>query len=168
MWGGCEKVDIGTTSDEPTDDGTFEVSKDTVVWRPGERDGSHRAPFLASDLSVGSLGLYVKSNGIELADCWVEGYIVGYVAGTNYKQTVFDIGNVESNIVLADNSNETSFQYVVPVQLVSNTPYASVRRALNLSDNAWNLGRKVMVRGNIAAYMSTTGVKNAAEYVFED
>lgn len=51
---------------------------------------------------------------------------------------------------------------VIPIQL----PAGDVRTALNLKDNTTNIGKEVLVYGNIATYCGVTGIKNTSEYEF--
>lgn len=162
----CEKADIvdevGTKDekDQPT------TANDTIAHPQGVRDGSEAYPFLASDLSTGSMGQYILANETEQADCWVVGYIVGYIKGTAYANTIFGTGDVESNIVIASIPDETDPYNIVPIQLSTGSTYAPTRSALNLSLHPENLFRKVAVFGKICPYMRTAGMKNTRNYKF--
>ncbi len=164
---GCEKAGVADDDGPAPSDVTLVVA-DTVVRHSGERYGSAASPYTVGDLAVGSLGLYVRSTGVELDGKWVVGYVVGYVQGTNFSNVVFDAGGVESNIVLADDPDEDDPERTVPVQLATASSYVEVRQALNLCYNPWVLGRRVAVKGRICSYMSTIGMKNTIDYIYED
>lgn len=105
-----------------------------------------------------------------LQDCWVEGYIVGAVDGASMKKTVFGVsGVVESNIVLASSPYEKMYSRCMPVQL-SNSGMAQkiVRSELNLALNPENLGMYVKVRGTMAKYFGTLGMKDVVDGLFLD
>ena len=164
---GCEKADVAG-EEEPAPSVPSVVVPDTVVRHSGERDGSADAPFTAGDLAAGSLGLYVRDADVELDGKWVVGYVVGYVGGTNIRDVVFEAGEVESNIVLADSPEETRAEHTVPVQLLTASSYVATRKALNLCDNPWLLGCRVAVKGRVCHYMSTVGMKNTINYRYEE
>lgn len=152
------------------------VSADSVIHNPtdtiapiqpeGVRNGSEDYPFLACDISTGSLGLYLRDNNMERSNSWVEGYIVGYINGTAVSKSVFDAGEKETNIIIADNADEADFNKVVPVQLSTGNTYIDTRMALNLHAHPENLHRRVKVKGKICQYMSTLGIKNTGKYKF--
>ena len=88
---------------------------------------------------------------------WVTGYIVGSKPSSGY-----DFVNVETwqatNIVLADNIDETGDTKVIFVELgAASTTY---RTYLNLVDNPEVLHRKVLLKGNLLAYQSRAGLRN--------
>ena len=85
--------------------------------------------------------------------------VQGYIVGT---QGVFEGNFVNTNLVLADNPNERDASKLLPVQL----PSGAVRAALNLVDNPENLGKLVRIEGNLAAYFSKPGLRDAKAYEF--
>ena len=162
----CEKADItGETDSEPDKDSTI-VKNDTIPHPEGLRDGSEEYPFMAGDLATGSVGQYILANDAEQGDCRVVGYIVGYVEGTSIGMAVFGSGDIESNIIIADNPYEDDPFNTVPVQLSTGSTYAKVRNDLNLYQHPENLGRKVVVTGKITTYMKWAGMKNTKDYRF--
>lgn len=102
----------------------------------------------------------------------VSGHIVGYCSGTTMsaKSVRFSAeGAKESNIVIADNVEEQSWQNCVAVSLAkANKSQAYTREMLNLVTNPNNLGRQVIVWGNIKRYMGKIGVKEVYGYQFID
>ena len=111
--------------------------------------GSYDAPYsVAAAVEAGSgSGVYVKA------------YIVGYVEGQVLAEGAHftaDGCNVKTNLLIADSSSETNVANCIPVQL----PSGNVRTGLNLQDNPGNLGKQVLLYGNIEKYFGTTGVKS--------
>ncbi len=94
----------------------------------------------------------------------VRGYIVGFVAGRSLSNTVFSTeGAVASNIVIADNNNETDFNRCAAVQLLNNT---DERYSLNLADNPHLLGSRVILLGIKQKYYYKPGIKPLYDYEF--
>ena len=98
---------------------------------------------------------------------WVEGYIVGSKPSTG-----FDFVNPETwqntNIVLADDIDETSDGNVIFVELTS----AAQRNAIGLvgstgQDYNDRLHRIVLIKGSLLAYQSRAGLRNITNYSFK-
>lgn len=96
----------------------------------------------------------------------VKGYIVGwYNNHKNAKQVEFgaedtaDTTVIASNIVIADNKEETDAAKTVCVQL----PKGEIREALNLAAHKDNLGATVIVKGRLAQYNAMAGVREISE-----
>ncbi len=95
---------------------------------------------------------------------WVKGYIVGYIplaSSDNESYTISDVvfatdGAATSNIVIADDADETDINSCMAVQL----PSGDVRSALNLSDHPENIGQAVFLYGTMERYYGASGVKN--------
>jgi predicted extracellular nuclease len=100
-------------------------------------------------------------------DIPVEGYIVGVVKGGSGASISYQFEGpftVNTNLALADSPNETDKTKILPVQLPSN----AVRTDLNLKDHPDLVGKKVQITGDLAAYFSVPGHKNADSYQFVD
>lgn len=123
-----------------------------------EGDGSDSNPFTVAD--VIAIDPSETTSNEEYPDkYWVKGYIAGFINSSN--AFVFDTTDaVASNIFLAPTADCTDKSLCVPVQL----PTGDVRTALNLLDNASNLGKEVYVYGNIYKYFNLPGVKNVTDY----
>ncbi len=100
---------------------------------------------------------------------WVTGYIVGWVNTEGDKFEVSDAtatfttpATNNTNVLLAATADEKRVPYCIPVQL----PSGDVRSALNLVDNAGNLGKQVTLKCDITAYFSINGLKNATAYAW--
>ena len=120
----------------------------TIVNTTG--DGSKEKPFTVADL-------YALNNGMS-GKYWVVGYIVGCAANEGEKAAETSV----SNIALGDAADQESS--LVPVQLVKDT---EIRTALNVVDNAGNIGKKVKVYGSLESYFLAPGVKNPEAYEFD-
>lgn len=93
-------------------------------------------------------------------DVWVSGYIVGGDL-TSASASFESPFSSRTNIVLGPKSTTSSKSSCLSVQL----PAGEVRDALNLVDNPLNLGRRVLLRGNIVeAYYGIPGIKNITDF----
>ena len=95
----------------------------------------------------------------------VKGYIVGTVNGQVYTEGCVFSGAAESktNILIADNADETDYNNCMPVQL----PSGAVRNALNLVDNAGNYKKQVTLTGSLEKYFGVPGLKTVSKYEIE-
>lgn len=96
---------------------------------------------------------------------WVQGYIVG-VRETDvdpFENNFNAPFRTNSNIMLADEPDETSTSNLLMVQL----PIGDVRDAINLVDNPGNLGEMVKLRGNLAAYFGVPGLRDTYQFWME-
>ena len=120
-------------------------------------DGSKNNPYDVTSYLI-------KKSGTEI---WVEGYIVGCMnnkydgvdangepvfAGNEFVTSNF---NVNTNIVIAATTSETSTAKIIAVKL----PAGDLREKLNVKDNNANLGMSVKIKGNYASkYCGVTGL----------
>ena len=92
----------------------------------------------------------------------ITGYIVGAVNGTSFgdggENCKFDVTEIENatNILIADNADETDYTKCLVVQL----PSGDVRNALNLVDNPGNLKKKVVLTATLETYFGVAGLKD--------
>ena len=113
----------------------------------------------------------VEGSVADALECYVDGeeipavvtgYIVGYVGGTslgtNGANCVFSASGeiVNSNILIADDADETDYTKCLPVYLSS----GSVREALNLNDCPNNLKKRVVLTATLVKYFAVAGLKN--------
>ncbi len=100
---------------------------------------------MTSPYNVGAL----REGGKTGTGVWVTGYIVGYINGMSYAtDAVFSAeGAVATNILIADNPDETATENCIPLKI-----QGDIRSALNLKDHPDNLGKQVSVLGNIGSY----------------
>ena len=95
----------------------------------------------------------------------ITGYIVGTSeAGKSKFTPILGLDKASNtNIIIADNPNETDTSKCIPVQL----PSGVVRTGVNLVDNPGNLGKKITLTGEIQKYFGMAGFKNATAYTIE-
>lgn len=114
----------------------------------GEGDGTEASPYNITSVTTVGTGTNV----------YVKGFIVGYISGKSFDDAVIgaDTCTVLTNLLLASTATETNKSKCIPVQL----PTGVIRSGLNLSQNKGNLGKEVVLCGNIERYFGQTGVKN--------
>ena len=123
------------------------VSKEFVMTTG---DGSDTNPFTCADI----LSLPASYTA---EDMWVKGIIVGSIKNSG---SLADDPQA-SNVALADAAGETEWAKIVPVALPSGS---TIRTAVNLVDNAGNMGKELVVKGTITAYQGVKGVKDPSDY----
>ena len=143
---------------------TFEI--DGMTFEPGDisaGQGTKESPY--NILQVRALS---PSSSTPVANgVWAKGFIVGSIPDNIGVATLDDIkfgaaGAALTNIVLAPTADCTEPSRCMAVQLMDET----VRAALNLAENAGNLGKAVAVKGDVALYCEAPGIRNAIEYSF--
>ena len=141
--------------------GITEGGGDTPGPQPGDDvsgNGTESDPYnVAAAISV-------YNTSTTATGVWVKGYIVGYVDGQVISSgSKFSGANATSatNILIADNVNETDYTKCIPVQL----PSGEVRSAVNLKDNPGNYKAEVSLYGNIEKYFGVAGLKTVTKYV---
>jgi len=98
----------------------------------------------------------------EKQDVWAIGYIVGAFKSSINNFVTDTTGQVRTNVALADNRDETEITRMLPVNFTS----TSMKNALNICDNPDNINRLVMIKGDLAAYYSVPGMRNANDHLF--
>lgn len=178
----CEKMEVPT--EEKTS--SSEAKKDTIPNPITPPEDPDTIPENLDSLSDGNLIEYVEYYGsteetaysvhetlfivpkyldlygaIGYPDCYVSGFIVGFIPTNNISRTIFSSGDVATNIVLADSIGETDYHNCIPVQLTTSSKNRkAAREALNLSAHPENIGTYVILHGEITKYMGTFGLKN--------
>lgn len=114
----------------------------------------------------------VEGSVADALECYVDGeeipavvtgYIVGYVGGTSLGTSgancVFSASGeiVNTNLLLADDADETDYKKCLVVQLPDN----GVRGALNLQDCPNNLKKRVVLTATLVKYFGVAGLKSA-------
>lgn len=130
----------------------------TIVYTIMETTGDSTKdnPFTVSDL--------LSLDNTYSTKAWVIGYIIGGVK-TGSDGALIAIDNaVNSAIAIAATAGEEDLSKMVPVQL----PTGDIRTALNVKENAKNIGKQVKVYGDLEKYFNLPGVKNISDYEFID
>ncbi len=106
-----------------------------------------------------ALAAYVDGKQIQAT---VTGYIVGAVNGAVETGCEFGSTEVATNILIADNADESDYTKCLIIQL----PKGDIRSALNLADNAGNYKKQIKISGSLETYFKTAGLKSITEYEF--
>lgn len=92
----------------------------------------------------------------------VEGYIVGFATGIKSYDYEAPF-SAETNIIIADSTDERDNAKVMPIQLPS-----SYRAQFGLVSNPSALGKKIKITGNIEPYFTVPGIKAVTAIGFSD
>lgn len=123
---------------------------------PSVDGGTLDKPFTVSQVITGE----ASGTGV-----YTTGYIVGFVNGTKLETgaTFSAEGASASNVLVAADADCKDVAKCIPVQL----PSGSVRTQVNLKDNPGNLGKQVVLKGDIAVYFNVNGIKNTSEAILK-
>ncbi|NCC59664.1 MAG: fimbrillin family protein [Verrucomicrobiae bacterium] len=97
-------------------------------------------------------------------DVWVKGFIVGAFDGSISSFVTDTTGQVTTNVALADLSSEIETDNMLPV----NITLTSLKNAISIAENPDNIGREVMIKGDLAAYYSVPALRSTTDYQFID
>ena len=129
------------------------------VVEAGEEPEEPETPAEVKEYTVTeALAAYVDGQQIPAI---VKGYIVGAMNSTGYVPE-FGATTVKTNILLADNADETDVTNCIIVQL----PSGSIRNELNLVDHADYYKKEIKITGSIEKYFQQAGLKNPTAYEF--
>lgn len=155
------KVNVAQTPDEPDPDmqgAKVSVAIDTTrnwVTDTYEIGGGVQGSSPAEAMTVAQAR---ASAGVE--DVWISGYIVGgdLTSSSASFEAPFES---RTNIVIGPKSTTSNRSSCLSVQLVA----GDAREALNLVDNPSNLGRRILLKGNVVeAYYGMPGIKNITDF----
>lgn len=125
-------------------------------------DGSQTSPYNPAQIVT-------KGTSATENDKWLKGYIVGWIDNTvqNYgdaNNCMFSVpATSATNILLATTPDVKDYTQCVAVNL----PTGDVRTAINLKDNPANLGKVVLLHGNIKKYFNLPGFREADKFELE-
>lgn len=114
--------------------------------QPGTGDGTIDNPYSVAQ------AIALNNPGTE---AYVKAYIIG-AANSSMNNIQTSNFSVNSNIVIADNPDETDKTKMMPVQLPSGT----IRTEWNLVDNSGKVKTLVLINGSLEAYFSQPGIKS--------
>ena len=99
---------------------------------------------------------------------YVKGYIVGCVNGSKYTEGALFYGealdkaasatSTPTNILISDNSQVSSVDQCIPVQL----PTGEIRNALNLKDNSNIMGAEILLYGSLETFFKVAGIRSTS------
>lgn len=134
-----------------------------VYGQATENDGSKEKPYTVADV--------ISLNNTKKGPFYVKGYIVGQIVGELSKaafsapwETANNNSTQNTNLVIADNADETNTANIIPVQL----PSGDLRDALNLPENPDLHKKEILIYGNLEAYFSVPGIKSPTYAVVGD
>lgn len=121
--------------------------------------GTLANPYTAEDIVK---KIYVE--GETVTGVWVKGVIRGCVITTTGNK-LSDKEPVNSNIGISTSADSET---IIPIQL----PYVkendgALRAAINIVDNADNVGKTVYIYGDIVKYCGVAGLKNPTDYSWD-
>ena len=148
-------------------EGEIEITETTTVKAIAVKEGCNSSEVVTKTYTMKvTLGRLSVAEAIAAydsnskADVVIVGYIVGVV--DNNVNKFIGSTTVDTNLLIADNPNETNGENCIPVQLPSGT----VRNALNLKDNSNLYKKKVALTGSLETYFTVAGLKNVSAYEF--
>lgn len=137
--------------------GLSEFSIDGIDFTDGMGAGTEESPFTVE---------YMKKFQDDINNVWVEGYIVGYVNGTDfYTDAVFNAdlagmtNYVGANLIISTVAEGATVENSIPVRLYD--------RSLGLNNAPGNLGRKIKFNGNAGTYLNAFGLSVTTASSFE-
>ena len=136
--------------------GGGEIVDDPVTFTG---DGTQANPYTVADLlqlNPDKIANYIAAD----AQVWVKGVIITSIKNNALEEAPSQV----TNIAIAAQAGETDYAVIVPVELKSGSQF---RNKLNVVDNASNIGKEVLLCGNILKYFNKVGVKNLTDYVLD-
>lgn len=146
------------------------LSKYNSTWQFLIRDSTDVKDFTGGS-NPGITGDGTKVNAYTVSDTkqkqgetgkWIKGYIVGAIESDGVTNTPSFTApfTIQSNLLIAASPTETNVANCIPVQL----PTGTIRTDLNLNSNGSNLGKEVLLYGNLESYFSQAGLKSVTAY----
>ena len=115
--------------------------------------GTEADPYTVADIIA-------KGTSATETNVYVKGFIVGSATGKDYASVTFTAESASNtNFVIADAANCTDAATCIPVQLPS-----GLRADLSLQQKPANLGKEVILCGDIAKYFGVPGFKNTKSF----
>lgn len=160
---GCGNVVFALRYTATEKAGTWEVRNFTVAHgKATAGDSGTEEPEKAEEYTVsGAIGAFTGTAKPAI----IKGYIVGTINGQVYSTgCVFsEAAETMTNLLLADNADETDYNKCIPVQL----PIGEVRSKLNLADNPDNYKKFVTLTGSLEKYFGVPGLKSVTKFVID-
>lgn len=166
---GTSSGNSGTaTGSEGHDNGGLSIVVDTTrnwssssyILGSGEVSDSEKGKSSTNAYTVAG----AKEN-IGETEVWVSGYIVGgdMTSSASGMKTEGPFSSA-TNIAIAGRSSVTDKSSCLSVQL----PSGDIREALNLVNNPENLGKRLIIKGDlVASYYGVPGIKNPTDFVLK-
>lgn len=154
---GVAKVTFGVPATE-----YYTAAKDSRTVRVySGATGTSENPYCVGDVKA----LFVDG---DTTDVWVKAYIVGNADGSMSKASFSDTLNVKTNLLLADDANETNILHCIPLELPKNKKIydVEVRDSLALPNHPENYKKQILIHASIIKYFSQAGLKSITDYKF--
>lgn len=153
--GSCSKIELPEETKEETGGNAGDNS--------GEEEDGDDDDGKPEDGNMLSIVAALKATPEQ--DVMLQGYIVGYVAGTGLSKAVFGLPATaaNTNMLLADSPDETDVTRCLPVRLPKDGALA-LREVFNLYDNPENYRRPVALYGWLTTYFGTNGFRDVYDY----
>lgn len=162
VYGSCEKY-FGQNGVKAITEYELEGGDTPTPPTPSEGSGTEADPY-----TVGTVIGFNPQSTTESdhKGVWVKGYIVGwadlsseFVVNANTAKFTAP-ATIKTNLLMAATADCKDYTKCIAVQL----PTGSVREALNLQDNAANLGKELLIQGDVMKYCGVAGIKNASSF----
>ncbi|MCM1311410.1 MAG: chitobiase/beta-hexosaminidase C-terminal domain-containing protein [Bacteroides sp.] len=151
---------VATIYAETAETENYLASKVGFVFAAISGSGTLEAPYTVADAQFLNGTQYLTGEKV-----WVKASVVGYVDGQNINSgAIFEAPSAEdglkTNLLLADNQDETETAKCLPVQL----PAGFVREGVQVSSTYKSV---VWLYGNIEKYFGVAGLKTVTDYSFD-
>lgn len=114
------------------------------------------------EYSVAQAINYYKAGNTGVKNTTVCGYIVG-VLNSQTSPSFSGTTTKNSNIIIADDPDETNINNCIPIELKSDT---TARAELNLVDNGGKYKQPVKITGTLDSYFGMAGIKSVTDHSF--
>lgn len=108
---------------------------------------------------------YVLNQFGDETNVWVEGYIVGYVSGTDFATGARFTADTEDAVY--NGANVLISASPDGANITNSIPVSCDRTKVGLKLNPQNLGKKVKFQGNLGAFFSTFGMPTTTDFELE-
>lgn len=136
--------------------GLSEFEVDGVEFGGSSGNGTESRPFTVD---------YLINNPNPINDIWVEGYIVGYVEGTDFANGAkFGLPGADAdyngaNVIISSSATGATVQNSIPV--------SCNRSTVGLKNNPGNLGKKVKFYGNADMFLGAFGMNQTTNQIIQ-
>lgn len=156
----AEKAGTWRIKDFEVEEGDADTN-DNTGGTEVDGNGTKANPFDVED--VKTLNPQSTTDAVKKA-VWVKGYIVGYYNSKPKPAVIESTAPFAENfnLMLAEDKDEKDKTKMICIQL----PRGEVRTALGLKDTPANIGKEILVYGDILKYNTFPGVKNTTAYWF--
>jgi len=141
-------------------DTTRNWSSSSYIIGSGEASDNEKGQTSTNAFTVAGAKENIGKTGV-----WVSGYIVGgdMTSSASGMKTEGPFSS-ETNIAIAGRSSVTDKSSCLSIQL----PSGDIRKALNLVAHPENLGKRLIIKGDIvSSYYGIPGIKNPTEYIIK-